>query len=173
MKGKDVVLGLLLKKKRTGYEVKEYFETVFSHFYDGSFGMIYPTLRDLEKNGYINKKVIVQDGKPNKNEFSITKSGYEQFMEYLNSPVKKEIRKSDFFMRLYFGEYVDSENIISIINNEIQEKEKLLNQLQVDYKKWQKNLTLYQQLSFDIGIEQYESEIKILKEFLLKNESQF
>ena len=49
LKGRDVVLGLLMQKELSGYDIKIVFEDVFTHFFDGSFGMIYPTLRQLEK----------------------------------------------------------------------------------------------------------------------------
>ena len=51
LKGRDVVLGLLMGKELSGYDIKIVFEDVFTHFFDGSFGMIYPTLRQLEKEG--------------------------------------------------------------------------------------------------------------------------
>lgn len=38
-------------KELSGYDIKIVFEDVFTHFFDGSFGMIYPTLRQLEKRG--------------------------------------------------------------------------------------------------------------------------
>lgn len=166
MKGRSVILGLLNKKARTGYELNEIFQSVFTHFFDGSFGMIYPTLRTLEKEKKIEKKVIYQEGKPNKNEFSITPEGEKEFLEYLSSKVAKEIRKSDFLMRLYFGEYLDDNKIILIIKKEIKDKEKMIEQLKNDYEKWGQRLTITQQLSFDIGIEQYKSEIKVLKKYI-------
>ncbi|GMB75316.1 hypothetical protein BCER1_17170 [Bacillus cereus] len=57
MKGRDVVLGLLMQKELSGYDIKIVFEDVFTHFFDGSFGMIYPTLRQLENEGKIKKRL--------------------------------------------------------------------------------------------------------------------
>ncbi len=53
--GRDVVLGLLMEKELSGYDIKIVFEDVFTHFFDGSFGMIYPTLRQLENEGKIKR----------------------------------------------------------------------------------------------------------------------
>lgn len=66
MNNEQIILGLLYKHSRTGYELNEVFKNIFSHFYDASFGMIYPTLRRLEKNGLVSKKMVVQSGRPNK-----------------------------------------------------------------------------------------------------------
>ncbi len=62
VKGRDVVLGLLMEKELSGYDIKIVFEDVFTHFFDGSFGMIYPTLRQLEKEGKIKKKLLCKKG---------------------------------------------------------------------------------------------------------------
>ena len=66
MTGKDIILGLLMEKSRTGYEINEVFETIFRHFYKTSYGMIYPTLKRLTKAGLVEKEIVVQTGKPNK-----------------------------------------------------------------------------------------------------------
>ena len=58
MTGKDIILGLLIEKSRSGYEINEVFETVFRYFYKTSYGMIYPTLRRLEKELTLQKKAL-------------------------------------------------------------------------------------------------------------------
>ncbi len=63
LKGRDVVLGLLMEKELSGYDIKIVFEDVFTHFFDGSFGMIYPTLRQLENEGKIKKRGCHARGK--------------------------------------------------------------------------------------------------------------
>ncbi|HGA2397003.1 TPA: PadR family transcriptional regulator [Streptococcus agalactiae] len=67
MTGKDIILGLLIEKSRTGYEINEVFETIFKHFYKTSYGMIYPTLKRLSESGLVEKEIVIQNGKPNKN----------------------------------------------------------------------------------------------------------
>lgn len=47
MNGRDVVLGILNGSDRTGYEINDILKTRLSYFYDGTYGMIYPTLRKL------------------------------------------------------------------------------------------------------------------------------
>lgn len=55
MKGKEIVLGILQDGPRTGYEINEVIQTRINHFFDGTFGMIYPTLKKLEKDGLVAK----------------------------------------------------------------------------------------------------------------------
>lgn len=166
IKGKNVVLGLLNKSERTGYEINEFFQKIFYHFYDGSLGMIYPTLRKLEEEGKIEKKQVIQSDRPNKNVFTINDSGKEEFHKYLNSPVEKERRVSDFLMRMYFGEYIDKEKIEKMIKEEIENKKAMLHQLENNKKEWDHFLTDTQRLAYKIGIAEYTSEIAVLEEYI-------
>ena len=168
MKGRNVILGLLQKKERTGYDINEVFKTIFSHFFNGSFGMIYPSLKKLEKEQVIEKKVVIQEGKPNRNVFTISKIGTQEFFEYLASPVQSEIRQSDFLIRMYFGEFVENEVVIQWIKDEIQQKVEQIEQLNKDYIKWKDKLTYTQKISYDVGIAQYEAEIQVLQAKLLE-----
>ena len=91
MQGKDIILGILSKKERSGYEINDILQNQLSYFYDGTYGMIYPTLRKLEKDGKITKEVVIQDGRPNKNIYAITESGKKELASYLQSDVNDEI----------------------------------------------------------------------------------
>ncbi len=66
MKSDDVVLGILLESPSTGYEIKQKFETVFSNFYNASFGSIYPILHKLVTHEKVDVDLICQEGKPDK-----------------------------------------------------------------------------------------------------------
>ncbi|MBA1394563.1 PadR family transcriptional regulator, partial [Lactobacillus sp. XV13L] len=136
MQGRDVVLGLLNETSRTGYEIKTIIETQLSYFFDASIGMIYPTLRKLEKEGKIKKERVYQADKPNKNVYTITADGKAEFAAYLNSPVAADIYKSDCLMRLYFGDELPKAEVISIIHQEIKQKQNLLDYLQGQYDHW-------------------------------------
>ena len=51
-----VILGLLSHEDLTGYDVKKRIDTGISFFWKGSFGNIYPALKDMEEEGLISKK---------------------------------------------------------------------------------------------------------------------
>lgn len=83
MTGKDIILGLLIEKSRTGYEINEVFETIFKHFYKTSYGMIYPTLKRLSESGLVEKEIVIQNGKPNKNVYHITDEGKQALITWV------------------------------------------------------------------------------------------
>ena len=167
MQGKDVVLGLLNNKELTGYEIKEIFESQLKYFFDGSFGMIYPLLRKLEKQGFIKKRRVLQTNKPNKNVYSITSAGKKEFHNYLASETADEVYKSDFLMRLYFGRNLKKEKIRKLIQLEISKKENNLDELTRNYEKWKTNgMDSLQEITYKYGISYYQTALKVLREAL-------
>lgn len=163
LKGRDVVLGLLMQKELSGYDIKIVFEDVFTHFFDGSFGMIYPTLRQLEKEGKIKKEVIMQEGKPNKKMYFITEEGREEFYQYMQTDVEKDILRSDFLMRMYFGNYSDGAKVKKWIEDEIERKEAYIADLRLKYEKWREGITFVEEISLDVGIATYSAQVETLK----------
>ena len=71
MKGKEIILGILQDGPHTGYEINDIFQTRLNHFFDGTFGMIYPTLKKLEIEGLVSKEQVAQTDKPNKTKLRI------------------------------------------------------------------------------------------------------
>lgn len=168
MNGKDIILGLLVEKSRTGYEINQVFETIFTHFYKASYGMIYPTLKKLEKSGFIEKNIVNQEGKPSKNIFSITHSGIEEFKKYLDTNIDLESRESEFMVRMYLGSFVKEDVLQQWIEQEIYLKEEAISQLKTNYDNWVNVMTFSQKITYEIGHKQYEVELEILKEKLIE-----
>lgn len=163
MQGRDVILGILKRSNRTGYEINEILKDQLSYFYDGTYGMIYPTLRKLEKEGKISKEQIVQENKPNKNMYSITQSGEKEFNEYLTSNIQDDIYKSDFLMRLFFGDSLPKKNIIKAIEEEITRKNEKIDQLTGNYNAWkERGMTETQEITVKYGIVQYKAVVQLL-----------
>ena len=53
----------------------------------------------------------MQEGKPNKKMYFITDAGREEFYQYMQTDVEKDVLRSDFLMRMYFGNYSDDKAI--------------------------------------------------------------
>ena len=169
MKGRDVILGILNNQERTGYEIKEIFQSQLSYFYDGTYGMIYPTLKKLEKEGLVSKKTIMQSGKPNKNIYTITTCGKKELQKYLESNLIEESYKSDFLMRLFFGDNLTNKELICLLKDEIMNKEKKILQLTNNLETWKnEGITKTQELTIKYGLAQYGATKAVLEEELKK-----
>lgn len=165
MQGRDVILGILNLSPKTGYEINDMLKNQLSFFYDGTYGMIYPTLRKLESEGMIEKKQIIQNGKPNKNIYSITDTGKKEFEKYMASDVAPESIKSDFLLRLYFGQNnLSNEQVMELFSQEIERKKRHLAFIRKNYDQWKKRgMGELQEITLEYGVSYYDNAIKLLE----------
>ncbi|OAB44811.1 PadR family transcriptional regulator [Paenibacillus glacialis] len=171
MNSQDVILGMLMKESLTGYEIKQKLEDVFSNFYSSSYGTIYPMLTRMEKEELITKEIVLQDGKPNKNVLNITDKGRACFNTYLEGPLEGDsIKKSDFMMRLYFGEFVGYDKVIIWLKQVQEDSQKKLNQLCEQYSLHKDEMHPAQIICIQIGIEEYKAKLETIAQGLLSME---
>ncbi|WP_248928123.1 helix-turn-helix transcriptional regulator [Paenibacillus hamazuiensis] len=166
MTSQDVILGILMNQSSAGYDIKRLLETVFSYFYNASFGTIYPMLAKMEQQGLITKESIIQEGKPNKHVYTITEEGRRQFREYLNSELQPEEIKSDFMVRLYFGGLADREHVSEWLSKAIDKTTRTLQSLEDIYGRLKDKKSATQIICVRLGIESCKARLKVLNEGL-------
>jgi len=160
-----------MKESLTGYEIKQLLENVFSNFFSSSYGTIYPTLTRMEKDELITKEIVLQEGKPNKNVLNITDKGRACFNAYLQGPLEGDsIKKSDFMMRLYFGEFVGYDKIIIWLKQVQEDSQQKLNQLCEQYSLHKDEMHPAQIICIQIGIEEYKAKLETIAEGLVNME---
>lgn len=158
----DVILGILSEKPHSGYDIKRHFEEYFSFFFDASFGTIYPTLSKMEKLGLISRETVRQEGKPDKNLFTITPDGEQHFQKYLRQPAEKDVLRSDFLMHLYFGDMADEETMHTLLREALRAKQEMYEDLEHKLQELDKigKLTPSQKLCIELGLVQYDAFIR-------------
>lgn len=166
MNSQDVILGMLMKKSLTGYEIKHLLEELLSYFYKSSYGTIYPMLNRMEKEGQITKENVIQEGKPNKNVYTITTKGREYFHNYLLGPIEEDSSKSDFLMRLYFGEFVGYDKLIAWLKQAQVDGLRKLKELQTKYSLHKEEMHPAQMVCIQIGIKEYSAKLEAITEGL-------
>lgn len=97
-----VILGLLSHEPMTGYEIKKRIDSTLRFFWSGSFGSIYPTLNQLEKDGKVTKENVSQSGRE-KISYTITEYGKESLKLWLQKPVEKDELRYETLLKLFFG----------------------------------------------------------------------
>ncbi|MCI9080002.1 MAG: PadR family transcriptional regulator [Lachnospiraceae bacterium] len=109
---KHGILGLLNYQDMTGYEIMEVFRDSLNYFWDAKTSQIYRELQKLEQKGFVNKTVIPQSGKPDKNVYSITETGQAELLQWLSDDDLGLRIKTPVLMKVFFlGERSASENI--------------------------------------------------------------
>lgn len=166
----DVILGFLYEEPMSGYDIKQMMENSVSYFFDASFGAIYPALRKMEKEALVEKQVIQQEGKPNKNLYAITDSGKDQFREYLNSPINPTVTRSDILIRIFFGRFTTKEKIIEWLQEERDKSQAMFDNLTRIAEMCGDDMEHHKRFTLEFGIRQAEMIIGMINEELEKLE---
>jgi len=109
---KTLCLGVLTLGDATGYEIRKQFEEgPFSHFYDASYGSIYPALGRLLEEGLVSVTETPQEGKPDKKVYSLTPTGLDSFREALAEPPGPDKIRSEVLVRFFFAEFKERRDL--------------------------------------------------------------
>lgn len=109
---KHGILGLLNYYEMTGYEIMEVFRDSLNFFWSAQTSQIYRELQGLEKNGWVSKTLVPQQGKPDKNVYSITQDGKQELLRWLSNEDVGLSSKTPILMKVFFmGERCKEENI--------------------------------------------------------------
>ena len=156
----NIILGLLILQSRTIYQLRERINKGLNIMYSSSMGSIQAALKKLMRNGYINYKEIVENGKYKK-VYSITDDGKKYFIEWVNTPIKSEHTKNPELAKLYFMGFSDKSKRIENIENYILDLNKQYQSMMFiheDGKKFKaseetKDIIKYQLLSAKYGMD--------------------
>ncbi len=110
-----VILGILSSKPRTGYDIHKLVKTRMGSFWDISYSQIYPTLRMLEKEGLMTKRVEVNEREQNRKVYSITKEGTSKLQRWLTESAKPPTFKFEALLKIAFGDQASKDQIIKHI----------------------------------------------------------
>lgn len=79
-----VLLGMIARGRRTGYEIKQLVDRSTRHFWAASYGQIYPELRRLEQEGLV-RSTPEPSGARARTAYDLTDSGHRALQQWLAS----------------------------------------------------------------------------------------
>ena len=86
---KFVLLTLLDRERKTGYEIVKTFDSAVGYFWSASHQQVYRELSKLTDNGLLKFTSVVQGDKPDKKVYRITAAGRRDLQQWLHEPVKE------------------------------------------------------------------------------------
>jgi DNA-binding PadR family transcriptional regulator len=98
------ILGVLSLGAMSGYDVKKLIERSIAHFWNESYGQIYPILNRLAAEGFAERRRERQRGKPDRHVYSLTPQGREELARWLAVPARHEPFRSELLLKLFLGE---------------------------------------------------------------------
>lgn len=126
----EVLLGLLTIEPMSGYDLGLTIRGSIGHFWNESYGQIYPNLKKLASNGCVSSKTERQKGKPDRRIYSITEKGRERLRKWLAVPPQPEIPRNEMLLKLFFGEEVPARLLIGYVERMAEERRALLELLE-------------------------------------------
>lgn len=99
----NALLGLLSIHPRSGYDIRQLIPRSIGHFWNESYGQIYPALKHLTADGLVNKKTERHKGRPDRNVYSLTASGRKELRHWLQLPVEPAVQRNELLLKLFFG----------------------------------------------------------------------
>lgn len=153
------ILGLLTQNAKSGYQIRQVFETTAMGNYSSSPGSIYPALKKLQQLGLVDKK----NQEEKKSPFHITESGSIQMKKWLETPVvASDIPKNlpGLLLRFAFmDETIDLRIKLTFLYDFKRGCQDYLNSLLDFHKKQSQYMPINGLLAFELGISSYETHI--------------
>ena len=126
-KSKYVVLGMLARMPQTGYTIKKWIEQEYSHFWQESFGQIYPTLKKLVAEGLAVSSNNTETGNGRGQiVYSITDAGRKELSDWLREEPEIEKLRYEILLKVSFGDHTESQVLIGHLDDFIRRNQKLV-----------------------------------------------
>jgi DNA-binding PadR family transcriptional regulator len=128
------LLGLLNYRPTTGYQLKKAFKESIYFFWNATLPQIYRTLNQMEKKGWLTAVIEHQDGKPSRKVYKLTNKGLKEFRRWLKEPSEVPQRKNPMMLKIFFGNQMDKDQLVSHIQKMIEYHSNLLKKYKKEVK---------------------------------------
>ncbi|MCR4813549.1 MAG: PadR family transcriptional regulator [Lachnospiraceae bacterium] len=158
-----VILGLLNHEDLTGYDIKKRIDEAIGFFWKGSFGNIYPALKELEEGKYIKSRTD-SAGNREKIRYRITAKGKKLLEDWLKEEQISNELRYETLLKLFFAGASDRETALRNIEVFEGEIRRDLGILKVYCKSLESIKDdgdhIYYYLTVTFGVDTYEAYLK-------------
>ena len=129
------------------------------------FGQIYPNLKELEEEGFINMLEVApsENGGPHKKIYSITERGIDEFSRWFaESPQKPMLTRDPFLLKFAFFGFGEDERAMEIMDEQIEIFKAQLKRRQINRRRWERQ-SVYVRLIAELGVTQNEMYLEWLR----------
>ena len=101
-KTRFAVLGMLTIQPMSGYDIRKTVEASIVHFWNESYGQIYPMLKQLARDGLIAPRTG-GDASRNRQEYVITAKGRAALEAWLSAAPGRQLVRNELLLKLFFA----------------------------------------------------------------------
>lgn len=132
---KFVLLTMLNRESRSGYDLVRTFDTAVGYFWNASHQQVYRELAALTDARLVKFRQVKQEDKPDKKIYSLTLSGQKALQQWLETPLKSQKSKDLLLVKLLNA---GSENL-TLFTDELERNIESSLELQATYLEIEKN----------------------------------
>jgi len=123
---KDLCLGALTYGDATGYDIKKFFESTFSHCFLAGYGSIYPALAELTGEKLVTARTVPGQAGPSRKLYHLTDAGRDAFLAKLEATEPQHKVKSEFLVLMYFAHLLPQTKLDAVLDQHLHELEQKL-----------------------------------------------
>jgi DNA-binding PadR family transcriptional regulator len=166
---KPMILGCLLDAPSHGYEIRHRLKDFIRRSHGINEGQLYATLKKMEKDGLVTKKIEPQEKNPPRKVFFLTEKGRKEFYQWLLEGDGTDFTAFDFFGAFAFLEkctffkHLPPAGVAGIVESQLGlEKAKLEEFKRVRSRMLERGVNRYRIKVIEFGIDLQEIKIKWL-----------
>jgi DNA-binding PadR family transcriptional regulator len=110
----------------SGYNLGQSIRASIGFFWNESYGQIYPNLKKLAAAGLVTAKTERQNGKPDRQVYSITLRGRAHLKKWLAVEPQPEVPRNELLLKLFFGVQAGPEAVIGYVERMAQRERSYL-----------------------------------------------
>ena len=123
-----VILGLLVRGPRSGYEIKAAVDRSTRFFWAASYGQIYPELRRLEREGLVEGE-NAPNGRRARRVYRLTPAGRKELETWLVGPIETVELRDESLLRLFFADALPHKTALMLLEGRKRGHEEFLDVL--------------------------------------------
>lgn len=174
-----VILGFLMLRSVTQYEVLQALQQKVSPFYSASLGSIQAALKKLQSSGYITMKKEVVGGRK-RNLYTITSLGKDAFKAWMHDDMTESRFESEVSTKLFFMGTLPYQEQLDVIARIIGFLESLVFEMnhakllfqEKSYDKAFEEVVSYQFKTLDLGVHHYQSTLAWFEKLFEEKQNQ-
>jgi DNA-binding PadR family transcriptional regulator len=129
---KFAILGALSLRPASGYDIKQFAASSIGHFWNESYGSIYPILKKLVRAKLIQPQKGPQTGR-DRTVYAITPQGEQALREWLLQSPRTEPFRSEILLKLFFARRVPADiSVMHVKERKVAEARRLATYAQVE-----------------------------------------
>lgn len=109
-----VILGMVSREARSGYEIKAAVDGSTRFFWAASYGQIYPELKRLSEAGLV-EGVDAPRGERKRTVYAITDAGMVALTDWLRQPPQTSEMREEGLLKLFFADVLPREDALATL----------------------------------------------------------